>query len=258
MNELQVFQYQSNQIRTILDDQGNPWLVAKDIAETLGYADGSNPARLTGNIPEEWKGVKRIHTPGGEQEMLCLSEQGLYFFLARSDKPSALPFQKWIAGDVIPSIRKHGIYATPQTVEQIISDPDTMITLLQQLKYERLRKQVLEQENALIAPKAEFYDAVAGSRDAIEIGMAAKVLNFKGMGRNRLFRFLREQKILMKDNQPYQEYVDREYFRTIEQKWHTSKGEIRISIKTVIYQRGIDYIRKRLLEEGFEPVEQAA
>jgi anti-repressor protein len=132
LNELQVFEYQENQIRTVVDEQGNPWWVAKDVCTGLGYSRFDS--NLLGNVPEEWKGTKPIRTPGGEQDMLCLSEQGLYFFLARSDKPSAFPFQKWIAGDVIPSIRKHGMYATPQTVEQLIADPDTIITILQEIK----------------------------------------------------------------------------------------------------------------------------
>jgi len=108
-NELQVFKFENREVRTVIID-GEPWWVAKDVAENLGYSPESNPARLFANVPEEWRGVKPIHTPGGLQNMLCISEQGLYFFLGRSDKPKALPFQKWIAGDVIPSIRKKGTY----------------------------------------------------------------------------------------------------------------------------------------------------
>ncbi len=105
-NELQIFNYNSNEVRVVEKD-GEIWFVAKDIAQALGYAEGSNPARLIQSVPEIWKGVKRFHTPGGEQEMLCLTEQGLYFFLlGRSDKPEALPYQMWIAGEVVPSIRK--------------------------------------------------------------------------------------------------------------------------------------------------------
>lgn len=88
------------------EGKGGLVIVAKDVAEALGYAKGSNPTRLFQTVPEEWKGVKRIHTPGGLQDMLTLTEQGLYFFLGRSDKPAALPFQKWLAGEVLPSIRK--------------------------------------------------------------------------------------------------------------------------------------------------------
>jgi len=112
MNDLQVYGFESREVRVVLID-GEPWFVAKDVAEALGYSEASNPARLFSHIPDNWKGVKPIHTPGGVQEMLCVSEQGLYFFLGRSDKAAALPFQEWYAGEVLPAIRKKGIYALP-------------------------------------------------------------------------------------------------------------------------------------------------
>jgi hypothetical protein len=115
MNDLVKFTYEGRKVRTFIKD-GEPWWVGKDVAEVLGYSEESNPARLFSNVPEEWKGVKPIHTLGGIQDMLCLSEQGLYFFMGRSDKPAALPFQKWIAGEVIPAIRKRGFYAEKDAV----------------------------------------------------------------------------------------------------------------------------------------------
>ena len=110
MNELQIFQNENFSVRTF-NENSDIWFVAKDVAGTLEYSDASNPSRLFQSVPDIWKGVKPIHTLGGEQEMLCLTEQGLYFFLGRSDKPKALPYQMWIAGDVVPSIRKTGRYS---------------------------------------------------------------------------------------------------------------------------------------------------
>lgn len=105
------FFFQSrSEIRVHIDEGGNLWFVAKDVSTALGYPETSNAARLFSHIPDEWKGVNPIHTLGGEQRVTTLSEQGLYFFLARSDKPKALPFQKWLAGEVLPSIRKTGAY----------------------------------------------------------------------------------------------------------------------------------------------------
>ena len=111
----------------------------------------------------------------------------------------------------------------------------------------------LKSQNYLLAedvkrmkPKEEFFDAVADSKDAIEIGKVAKVLNFPGIGRNKLFEILRRKGILMKDNIPYQKFIDNGCFRTIEQKYSLPDGETRISIKTLVYQKGVDYIRKVL------------
>lgn len=105
-------------------------------------------------------------------------------------------------------------------------------------------KERLALENSEMKPKAEFYDDVAGSKDAITIGEVAKVIGIKGLGRNKLFALLRDRKILQQNNQPYQEYVDRGYFRIIEQKWTTPDGDTKINIKTLVYQKGLDYIRK--------------
>jgi anti-repressor protein len=97
-------------------------------------------------------------------------------------------------------------------------------------------------------PKAEFFDAVTGSKDAIDIGTAAKVLNL-GIGRNKLFQTLREKDVLMKGNTPKQNYIDRGWFRVIEQKYEKPDGSTHISIKTVVYQKGLDGIRKLLTKK---------
>ncbi|MBS9446362.1 Bro-N domain-containing protein [Xylella fastidiosa subsp. multiplex] len=110
------FDFNSHTVRIVMRD-GNPWFVAKDVMDALDYAETSNPARVTEHIPSEWKGVNPIHTLGGEQKLLCLAEPGLYFFLGRSDKPKALPFQKWLAGEVLPSIRKTGEYTVNPDLE---------------------------------------------------------------------------------------------------------------------------------------------
>jgi anti-repressor protein len=123
-----------------------------------------------------------------------------------------------------------------------ISEPVIDSTFLFQIAAQLQEK---EKMISLLKPKAEFYDDVAGSKDAIEISKAAKVLDM-GIGRNKLFEILRNKKILQYDNIPYQTYIDRGYFRTIEQKWTTPDGETKINIKTLVYQRGLDYIRKML------------
>ena len=103
MNEIPLFQNKNFSVRA-LKENDEIWVVAKDVARALDYSRFDS--NLIRNVPDFWKGTKRIRTFGGEQEMLCLTEQGLYFFLGRSDKPKALPYQMWIAGDVMPSIRK--------------------------------------------------------------------------------------------------------------------------------------------------------
>lgn len=116
---LQVYSDEEFSVRTMKED-GEIWFVAKDIAEALEYSENSTPAQLTQSVPTIWKGIKRIDTVNrGMQEMLCLTEQGVYFFLGRSDKAKALPYQMWIAGEVVPSIRKTGSYNTSPTKEEL-------------------------------------------------------------------------------------------------------------------------------------------
>lgn len=115
---------------------------------------------------------------------------------------------------------------------------------------EQKEKKKLAEQNKLMAPKAEFYDAVAGSPDAIAMKDVAKILNMR-IGRNNLFKFLRNNKVLMNNNQPYQKYMDAGYFRVIEQKYTLPNGDTKIRFKTLVYQKGLDYIRKLLIKNGY-------
>ena len=106
---------------------------------------------------------------------------------------------------------------------------------------------LLLEDNKRMKPKEEFFDAVTDSTDAVDMKDCANALHM-GIGRNNLFKFLRGQKILTENNRPYQHYIDRGYFRVIEQKYDKGYGETGINIKTVVYQKGVDFIRKRLLD----------
>ncbi len=114
MNSLVPFSFDSREIR-VLTVNSEPWFVAKDVLSALEYSDSTlgSLSQKIAHVPEEWRGLHPMSTPSGIQEMWCLSEPGLYFFLNRSDKPKALPFQKWAAGEVFPAIRKTGSYALP-------------------------------------------------------------------------------------------------------------------------------------------------
>ncbi|WP_369210956.1 BRO family protein [Xylella fastidiosa] len=107
------FDFHSHAVRVVMRD-GNPWFVAKDVAKALEYR--WNASKSISHVPSEWRGVESVSTLSGQQEVIVISEPGLYFFLGRSDKPKALPFQKWLAGEVLPSIRKTGSYVSDASV----------------------------------------------------------------------------------------------------------------------------------------------
>lgn len=123
--------------------------------------------------------------------------------------------------------------------------PQTYKEALLELVAKIEENEKLQIENTELKPKGEFYDAVAGSETLIDMNQVSKTLNIKGLGRNKLFEFLRSQKILMNDNQPYQQYVDKGYFKLIEVRWTNPKtGDTNITLKTMVFQTGLDFIRK--------------
>ncbi len=122
-SSIQIYNSKDFYVRSLRED-GEIWFVGKDILVALEYSETSTPGALMQSVPEIWKGIKRIDSRSENgvlqsREMLCLTEQGLYFFLGRSDKEKALPYQKWIAGEVVPSIRKAGVYAVNMSHEEI-------------------------------------------------------------------------------------------------------------------------------------------
>ena len=144
MSNIQIFTKDNFSVRTIKDEDGKIWFVARDIAEALEYNLDGGMNRIFGNVPEQWKGGKRIATLGGEQEMLCLTEQGLYFFLGRSDKKAALPYQMWIAGDVVPSIRRTGSYGRNLELDIRAAEALQKIAASSQEERERINHEVFK------------------------------------------------------------------------------------------------------------------
>ena len=236
MNDLQIFNNEEfGTIRSVMIN-GEPWFVGKDVAEALGYKN--TRVALQDNVSPKHKGVTKVTTFGGEQDVVIINEPGLYSLVFGSNLPSATKFQDWVYEEVLPTLRKTGSYS--------LQAPKTYAEALRALADETEKTEALQKQNLLMQPKAEFFDAVAGSKTAISLGEVAKVLDM-GIGRNKLFEILRQKHILMCNNQPYQQYVDMGYFRVIEQKYEVH-GEVRISIKTLVYQKGIDWIRKQLLK----------
>lgn len=236
MQNLVQFSFQNHPVRVVMID-GEPWWVAKDVCDVLEYA-WSGAASIR-HVPGEWKGIDSVPTPFGDQQMNVLSEQGLYFFVARSDKPKALPFQKWLAGDVVPSIRKTGSYS----VAPVYQIPQTYAEALRLAADLSEKVEAQKQTIAIMEPKAEFHDAVAVAENCQEVGEVARVLN---TGRNRLFKWMREQKILIPDTRlPYQEFVDAGYFRVIEQTWESNGGDTNITTKTLVTGKGLLWLQKR-------------
>ena len=250
------------QLRTHTDMDGITWFCAKDIATALEYSQttvNNNIRNLLGNVPEIWKGNKPfiVRSENGveqEREMLSLTEQGVYFFLGCSDKPKALPYQMWIASDVVPNIRKHGAYLTPEIQEELITNPDFIIRPAQELKAERLKVAALQEQSEKDRPKVIFADAVDASTDSILIGNLAKILRQNGIsiGQNRLFSWLREKGYLMncpgeRWNFPTQDSLERGLFEVKTRVINNPDGSTKITHTTKVTGKGqIFFVNKFL------------
>ena len=257
MNELQIFENTEFGEVRVVEHEGQPWFVAKDVLKALGYAEDYNPSRALQAVPEEWKGVQPIHTPGGMQEMLTLSESGLYFFLARSDKPKALPFQKWLAGDVVPSIRKTGGYMLAKadgTPESIMA----RAVLVAKETIERLKNRTAELEDDVqrMKPKELFADSVSASESSILVGQLAALLKQNGVNivQNRLFERLRNDGFLIKfgerRNCPTQRALEMGLFELKERTVNNPDGSVRITPTTKVTGKGQVYFVNRYIGEN--------
>lgn len=241
MSNLQEFSFKSFPVRTVIKN-GEPWFVAADVCNVLGIGNSRDAMlRLSGSMKDD---VGITDTIGRAQQVNAVNETGVYKLAFTSRKPEAEAFTDWVAGEVLPSIRKTGMYATPATVEAMLADPDTMIQTLQALKEERAARAVAEQQLQLAAPKVDGFDALMSSKDGISIMEFAKVI---GWGQKNLFKWLRENHILMTEprNLPYQDHIDAGRFKVVEEPWGP-EGEKRIYKKTLVLPRGQEYIRRRI------------
>lgn len=232
MNNLQIFKSEEFGEIRVVEKDGQPWFVAKDVCDILEI---QNTTDATKRLDADE--VTRFNLGGLTGETNLVNEYGLYSLILGSRKPEAKKFKRWVTHEVLPSIRKNGGYIANQeslTPEQIVAQ-----ALI-------VANNIIQEKDRLLAeqkPKVEFFNTVANSKTALPMDKVAKVLDM-GIGRNKLFELLRDKKILDRNNIPYQTYVDRGYFRVIEQKYTKPTGETVVTTKTLVYQRGVDYIRK--------------
>ena len=252
MSNIQVFNYNSVEVRTIQND-GEPWFVLKDVCNVLHIG---NSRDVVARLDQDEKGVAQIDTLGGKQEMTIINESGLYNVILRSDKPEAKPFRKWVTSEVLPTIRRHGMYATPDTVEKMLADPDTTIKLLETIKQERAARMALEAKAEADKPKVLFADAVSASHSSILVGDLAKLLRQNGVeiGQNRLFSFLREKGYLCSQgeryNLPTQRSMDRGWFQVKETTINQPNGSVRITRTVKVTGKGQQYFINLFLADA--------
>ena len=251
MKNVQMFNFNGSQVRTLTID-GDPYFVGKDVAEILGYVKPANA--IKDHVPSNFKGVTEIMTPGGKQKLTIISEPGMYKLVFKSHAPNAEKFTDWVAGEVLPSIHKYGAYATPQTIENIIDNPDFGIKLLQRLKSEQDKNKKLESQNKAMKPKALFADAVETSNTSILVGQLAKLLKQNGVdiGQNKLFKYLRDNHYLGKRgeyyNMPTQYSMEMGLFEIKERTIQNPDGSVKTVRTTKVTGKGQTYFVNKFLK----------
>lgn len=256
-NELVQFNFCGNEVRVIERD-GEPWFVAKDVACVLGYANTRKA------IIDHCKGGNETLLPsaGGKQTVKIIPERDVYRLIMRSKLPAAEAFEEWVVGEVLPAVRKHGGYMTPQTVEDVLNDPDTIIRLATNLKEERARRMSKERELAKAsakaladAPKVAFADSIAASDTSILIRDLAKDIKSKlgiNIGGNRLFDWMRENGYLISRgsdrNMPTQRSIDLGIMEVNERTITSGSSRSIITRTTKITGKGQIYFFKKFGE----------
>lgn len=193
MNELQVFTYSGNEVRTV-QRNGEPWFVLKDVCAILGIG---NNRMASDRLDTDEKGVSQIDTLGGKQEMTVINESGLYNVILRSDKPEAKPFRKWVTSEVLPSIRRTGGYIAGQenlTPEELMAK--ALMVAQKTLAEREARIADLTVQNQIMQPKASYFDELVDRGTLTNFRETAKQL---GIPPKRFVAFLLEKKYVYRD-----------------------------------------------------------
>lgn len=250
-NNLQTWNYENSEIRTVEKD-GEPWWVLADVCKVLEL---TTPSRVAERLEKDE--VSQTHTidrMGRTQKSTIINESGLYAVILRSDKPQAKPFRKWVTNEVLPSIRKHGAYMTDQTLEQALTSPDFLIQLATQLKEEKEQRKQLEVKVEQDRPKVLFAESVSASKTSILVGELAKILKQNGVdtGQTRLFAWMRENGYLIKwrgndYNMPTQRAMEMKLFEVKETSVTHSDGHISVNKTPKVTGKGQVYFVNKIM-----------
>jgi len=252
-NQMINFTYEGHCVRTVHID-GKPWWILKDVCDVL---DISNSRMVADRLDEDEKGVSITDTLGGQQELTVISESGLFSVMLLSRKPEARKFKRWVTHDVLPAIRKHGLYAA----DDLLNDPDLFIQALTALKDERAQNAALaervgiqEQQIAEMRPKAGYFDVVLACKDAVTISVIAKDY---GWSAKRMNTFLHGSGIQFKQGKIwllYQNHAQKGYTDTKTHLHPGKDGEPHSSVHTYWTQKGRLFIYETMKAKGLLPL----
>lgn len=250
MNELQTFNFEELPVRTLtVDDE--PYFVGKDVAEILGYSKARNAIAKHVDI-EDKKDAPIRGSLGGTQKMTIINESGLYSLIFSSKLESAKRFKRWVTSEVLPAIRKHGIYATDNVIEQTIQNPDYIITVLTEYKKEKEQNLLLQQEIGELKPKADYVDEILKSPGTMTITQIAADYGLSAQKLNKLLHKARIQRRVGKQWILYTDHMNKGYTKSETINIVRSDGTPDTQPQTKWTQKGRLKIHEILTDFGYE------
>lgn len=254
--ELQIFKNaELGSVRSTMIN-GEPYFVGKDVAEILGYKDTSDAMRR--HVDDEDKLTRCFTDSGQSREMYVINESGLYSLILSSKLPTAKRFKRWVTSEVLPAIRRHGLYA----VDDMLNNPDALIEALRAYKAERMQRLALEAENAIqkqqlieMQPKASYYDVVLNSPDLVSITEISKDY---GWSAQRMNDYLHTKGVQFKQGGRiwilYQKHAEKGYTSTKTHTYPATDGTIHTKVHTYWTQKGRLFIYDLLKADGILPI----
>lgn len=253
--ELQVFNStEFGSVRTAVVD-GEVMFVGKDVADCLGYANSRKA--IAAHVDDEDKGVTKCDTLGGVQDLTVINESGLYSLVFASKLPKAKEFKRWVTSEILPAIRKHGVYA----VDELLNDHDMLIAALTELKVEREKTKALMETVAVqnqqifeMKPKASYYDVVLNCKDLISTSAIAKDYGKSAIWMNR---YLHDKGVQFKQGDIwllYQKYAEKGYTSTKTHSYSGCNGDMHTKVHTYWTQKGRLFIYELMTDDGFYPL----
>ncbi|TYQ93220.1 phage antirepressor KilAC domain-containing protein [Enterococcus faecium] len=247
MNTPQIFNFEQNKVRTILVND-EPYFVGKDVAEILGYERADNAIR--NHVDDEDKLTHQISASGQNRNMTIINESGLYSLILKSKLPSAKKFKRWVTSEVLPTIRKHGMYAT----DDLLNNPDLLIEVATKLKEERTLRLVAEQKAAEMQPKADYYDRILNNKGLVTVSTIAKNYGMSAVSFNKLLHELGIQFNQSGTWLLYSKFQDKGYTHIEPFDYEDKNGNRQVKTRMKWTQKGHIFLYETLKKNNYLPM----
>ncbi|HGF7717383.1 TPA: phage antirepressor [Enterococcus faecium] len=249
MNTPQIFNFEQNEVRTVLVND-EPYFVGKDVAEILGYSDSSSA--VSKNVDNEDRTTLLLEQAGSnyKSKTTIINESGLYSLILKSKLPSAKKFKRWVTSEVLPQIRKHGMYAT----DELLNNPDLLIEVATKLKEERTLRLIAEQQVNELQPKADYYDRILNNKGLVTVSTIAKNYGMSAVSFNKLLHELGIQFNQSGTWLLYSKFQDKGYTHIEPFDYEDKDGNPQVKTRMKWTQKGHIFLYQELKKNDYLPM----